>query len=262
MKKQYCKSHLTILSGLILLLLCFSACSTIKLQTDQLTQKKSPLPRDMKFAEENSEVRKESACLITANDDTGNVLIGKEQISKDRLVEKITTQMEAKTPEKRIVYIEAAETIKYQTLVELFNSIRKADVDKVGLVVIKTDSEKPGARAATLEVKLPNEVNPNEIPKPNPLTLIVSVDKTKNMFLNKDSLENIDETSKLMKALSGVFKQREVNGVFREGTNEIEKNTTLKASLSLNYGDVAKVLNAMKGSGAQPITIQIDDLLD
>lgn len=265
MKKLHCKAPLTIIVILVFLSLCFSACSTIRLQIDQLTQKKSPLPRDMKFAEEDYDVRKESACVITANDDNGNFLIGKEQISKAQLTEKITAMMEDKTPEKRIVYIEGAETVKYQTIVDLFNSIRKADVDKVGLVVIKTDNEKPGARATTLEVKLPpdsDEIKPKPLPKPNPLTLVVYIDKTKNVFLNKAAMGNSGETANLMKNLTDVFKQREENGIFREGTNEVEKNTFLKASLSLNYGDAAKVIDAMKGSGAQPITIQIDDLQD
>lgn len=249
----------------IIFLLMLSACSTIRLQINQLNQKKSNLPRDIKFASEDYDVVKETSCIITANDDTGNFLIGKEQISKDQITDKITKLMEDKTPDKRIVYLEAAENLKYQTIVELFSSIRKADIDKIGLIVIKVNNEKLGAKPTTLEVKLPpnpNEIKLKEFPRPNPLTLVVGIDKNKNVLLNKDSMGNTGETTNLMKKLTSVFKDRESNGVFREGTNEIETTTFIKASRSLNYGEVVKVIDAVKGSGAQPINIQIDDLAD
>jgi len=46
----------------------------------------------------------------------------------------------------------------------------------------------------------------------------------------------------------------------RAGTNEIEKTVFIKAPKNLNYGSVAKVVDAVKTSGAAPIGLQIDDL--
>ena len=57
-----------------------------------------------------------------------------------------------------------------------------------------------------------------------------------------------------------VFKDREYNGVFREGTNEIEKTVFLKVSKSSKYGDFIKLVEAVKVAGTEPIGIQIDDL--
>jgi biopolymer transport protein ExbD len=46
----------------------------------------------------------------------------------------------------------------------------------------------------------------------------------------------------------------------RENTNEIEKTVFIKAPKNINYGSVAKIVDAVKASGAQPIGLQIDDL--
>jgi biopolymer transport protein ExbD len=60
--------------------------------------------------------------------------------------------------------------------------------------------------------------------------------------------------------LTEIFKTRETNGVFREGTNEVEKTIFIKSPTSVRYGDVVKVIDAAKMAGAQPIGLQIDDL--
>ena len=61
-------------------------------------------------------------------------------------------------------------------------------------------------------------------------------------------------------SLQEIFKARESNGVFREGTNEIEKTIFIKSPTSVRYGDVVKVIDAAKMAGASPIGLQIDDL--
>ncbi len=61
-------------------------------------------------------------------------------------------------------------------------------------------------------------------------------------------------------ALSQIFKDRENNGVVREGTNEVEKTVFIKSPRSVRYGDVVSVIDAVKQAGAQPIGLQIDDL--
>jgi biopolymer transport protein ExbD len=62
--------------------------------------------------------------------------------------------------------------------------------------------------------------------------------------------------------LREIFKERENNGVFREGTNEVEKTIFIKSPRSVRYGDVVKVIDAAKTAGASPIGLQIDDLAD
>jgi biopolymer transport protein ExbD len=99
--------------------------------------------------------------------------------------------------------------------------------------------------------------------KPNPLTLVVAINKeTKAITLNNDNFGDVSDTDKLNARLSEIFKERENNGVFREGTNEVEKTVFIKSPKSVRYGDVVKVIDAAKAAGASPIGLQIDDLAD
>jgi len=97
--------------------------------------------------------------------------------------------------------------------------------------------------------------------KPNPLTLVVAINReTRAITLNNDGAGNIDDPSPLTNRLNEIFKQRENNGVFREGTNQVEKTIFIKSPKSVRYGDVVRVIDAAKMAGAEPIGLQIDDL--
>lgn len=99
--------------------------------------------------------------------------------------------------------------------------------------------------------------------KPNPLTLVVAINKeTKGITLNNDALGDVSDTEPLNNKLREIFKEREANGVLREGTNEVEKTIFIKSPKSVRYGDVVKVIDAAKSAGATPIGLQIDDLTD
>ena len=118
-------------------------------------------------------------------------------------------------------------------------------------------------KPARFEAKVPAEPKPedNETPpRPNPLTLVVAVDKNLRITLNNESMGDVSDTSTLSNKLSQVYKEREANGTFREGTNEVEKTIFMKAPRSVKYGEVVKVIDAAKAAGAQPIGLQIDDL--
>ena len=251
--------------GIAVLFLTFSACSTIRLQREQFTEdKRSNLPQNMKSAEEDADIFKETAGVITVNDDSGTFFTGKEQIAEAQLTDKIAEKMKDKSPDKRIVYIESAVGVSYRTIVKLLKSIRKADIDKAGLVAFRGNYEKLRSKPSRIEVKMPAELNLEESQskKPNPLTLVVSIDKSGALRLNNESVGDVTKTEALTNKLTEIFRDREANGVFREGTNEIETTVFIKASQSLKYGDVVKVIDALKLAGTQPVGIQIDDLSD
>jgi biopolymer transport protein ExbD len=97
--------------------------------------------------------------------------------------------------------------------------------------------------------------------KPNPLTLVVSVNRDdRKIALNNDTVGTVDDPSPLTQKLTEIFTQRANNGVFREGTNQVEKTIFIKSPKSIRYGDVVKVIDAAKQAGAEPIGLQIDDL--
>jgi biopolymer transport protein ExbD len=121
-------------------------------------------------------------------------------------------------------------------------------------------------KPSRFEAKVPAEPKPEEQevdPKPNPLTLVVTVNKSDmKLLLNKENAGDVSDASSLTTQLSEIFKERDTNGVFREGTNEVEKTVFIKSPRSVKYGDVVKVIDAVKLAGAQPIGLQIDDLTE
>lgn len=118
-------------------------------------------------------------------------------------------------------------------------------------------------KPSRFEAKIPAE--PKDQPqvdvKPNPLTLVVAVNKeTKAITLNNEPFGDVTDTEKLQNKLREVFTQREQLGTLREGTNEVEKTVFIKSPKSVRYGDVVKVIDAVKTVGASPIGLQVDDL--
>lgn len=107
----------------------------------------------------------------------------------------------------------------------------------------------------------PKELQQNLEVKPNPLTLVISINRaTRAIALNNEPTGSIDEPEQLTGKLSEIFKQREINDVRRENSNEIEKTVFIKSPTSVRYGDVVKIIDAAKMAGAEPIGLQIDDL--
>jgi biopolymer transport protein ExbD/biopolymer transport protein TolR len=91
------------------------------------------LPRDMISPEEDADIAKDTS-VIVAIPDNSNFYIGKEQYPLTALGDKIKRLMENKTPEKRIVYIKSGVDVDYGKVVEAIDTIRKQDIDKIGLV--------------------------------------------------------------------------------------------------------------------------------
>ncbi len=94
------------------------------------------LPRDMVSPDEDADIAKDTSVII-AIPDNSNFYIGKEQFPLDALGDVIKKRMEGKTPEKRIVYIKSGVEVDYGRVVQAIETIRKQDIDKVGLVADK-----------------------------------------------------------------------------------------------------------------------------
>ncbi|MFL6468644.1 MAG: biopolymer transporter ExbD [Pyrinomonadaceae bacterium] len=120
-------------------------------------------------------------------------------------------------------------------------------------------------KPSKFEAKVPAEPKDqqNIEVKPNPLTLVVAINRNnRSLTLNTEAAGSVDEPEELINRLKAIFQQREQADVRREGTNEIEKTIFIKSPTSIKYGDVARVIDAVKLAGAQPIGLQIDDLTD
>lgn len=88
--------------------------------------------------------------------------------------------------------------------------------------------------------------------------------------LNKETnLGSVQEPEKLIAALAEIFRARAENRVYAENSatdaalseaEKIERTVFIKAPRAADYGSVAKVIDAVKTAGANPISLQIDDL--
>jgi biopolymer transport protein ExbD len=109
------------------------------------------------------------------------------------------------------------------------------------------------ARPGKFEAKIPSEPT-NEIVDLNPATLVVSLDAAAAITLNTEKIDaSAASPAGLVNRLKEVFAAREAN-------METQRTVFIKAPKGIDYGTVAKVVDAVKISGATPISLQIDRL--
>lgn len=127
-------------------------------------------------------------------------------------------------------------------------------------------------KPSRFKADIPTQRDPNEDLsklKPNPLTLVVSVAPDLGLKLNQDGIGSVNDTGPLSQKLTQVFQERKSQRAYKVGMetrtdlpedDRIEKTVFVKAPRSLKYGEVVKVIDAIKGAGANPVGLQVDDL--
>ncbi|MCD9187306.1 MAG: biopolymer transporter ExbD [Pyrinomonadaceae bacterium] len=121
------------------------------------------------------------------------------------------------------------------------------------------------------KTKIPHEPDTdNAQVKDNSHALVVSLGKDSSLKLNgTGEVGTVEESDKLVARLRTVFQERKENKVYSENAalnaslsedERVEKTVFIKAPKSVDYGRVAKLIDAVKISGANPISLQIDDL--
>ena len=91
------------------------------------------IPKDMNMAQEDAEITKDTSVVISIPNNS-DFYIGKDPYPISELGEKIQNLMKDKAPDKRIVYIKSGVEVDYGTVVQAIDTIRKQDIDKIGLV--------------------------------------------------------------------------------------------------------------------------------
>lgn len=106
-----------------------------------------------------------------------------------------------------------------------------------------------------------SEFKKRNLPIPNDDGFLhIKLKKDRRLEIYLQDFGNLDDTTPLTQKLTEVFQEREQNGVFEVNSNKIVKAVIVKAPRSAIYGDVVKVIDAVKSSGADPILLQIDGL--
>ena len=98
------------------------------------------LPKNMISPTQDEEITKDTSLVITITDNN-NFYIGKQEFPLEALGDKIKAKMKDRTPDKKIVYIKADVRVKYETVVKAIDTIRKQEVDKIGLIADKKKGE-------------------------------------------------------------------------------------------------------------------------
>jgi biopolymer transport protein ExbD len=127
-------------------------------------------------------------------------------------------------------------------------------------------------KPSRFKADIPTQRDPNEDVsklKPNPLTLVVSISTDLQLKLNQEAMGSVNDTSALAAKLQQTFQQRREQHAYKVGMESrtdvsedqrIEKTVFIKAPRALQYMNVVKVIDAIKGAGANPIGLQVDDL--
>jgi biopolymer transport protein ExbD len=125
-------------------------------------------------------------------------------------------------------------------------------------------------RPARFTAKLPAEPQHDLPLKPNINTLVVTIKPDRTLRLNAlDDVGTVDDLSKLNQKLVALFAERTRNKVYRAEMLDrfdvpealrIEKTVFIKAPRGIPYGEVMQVMDGLKGTGAEPIGLQLDDL--
>ena len=118
--------------------------------------------------------------------------------------------------------------------------------------------------------KLPSIPHNTTEVNPNINTLVVTIEPDRTLKLNDlTGMGTVDDLSPLYAKLKSVFEERLRNRAYRfdliarldlPESQRIEKTVFIKAPRNIPYGEVARVLDGLKGTGAEPIGLQLDDL--
>jgi len=125
-------------------------------------------------------------------------------------------------------------------------------------------------RPHSFAAKLPAEPDKTQDLTPNDKTLVVTIEPDRTLKLNAlTDMGTVDDTSKLSHRLVALFHERKQNHAYSDDMmlrpdvpeeRRIEKTVFVKAPRTMRYGDVARVIDGIKGAGASPVGLQLDDL--
>lgn len=218
------------------------------------------VPAGMESAELDAELAKSSSLRIILPE-SGLILLG-DADARPIALASLDPQLKTianSTPDRRVVYLIVAGSVPTGEVATILDKVRDFDIT---IVKLATSSRRPDESDGfftkipppdgTIEVLVRKEVVAN---RPNPLNLLVTVGADGRPMLNNEPQNDLDD---LTLALRDIFKLRAENGVFRESTNEVEATVLIDVARndsSRNYGELLRMINAIKLAGAHPVVL-------
>ena len=109
----------------------------------------------------------------------------------------------------------------------------------------------------------------------SPQTLVVAVapDLSLKLIMGKDVIAEgtVGEAGAVAARLAAEWRERKLAGRWKTGMaarsdlppdDRVERTVFVRAPRSIHYGEVARVIDAVKGAGAQPVGLQTEQLPD
>lgn len=125
-------------------------------------------------------------------------------------------------------------------------------------------------KPSSFKTRIPFEPTKLESGDTHPDTLVVTLGNNFSVSLNNETnLATVEQPEKLIARLKSIFDQRLASGnvstqfgedAGRPANDRIERMVFIKAPRDIDYGSVARVVDAVKLAGAYPISLQIDRL--
>jgi Biopolymer transport protein len=94
------------------------------------------IPKELNSPEEDAMITKDTSVVISIPNNT-DFYIGKDPFPIEELGDRVKTLMKDKTIDEKIVYIKSGIDVDYGTVVKAIDTIRKQEIDKIGLVADK-----------------------------------------------------------------------------------------------------------------------------
>ncbi len=118
--------------------------------------------------------------------------------------------------------------------------------------------------------KIPSVPHNDPNIRPNINTLVVTIESDRTLKLNSLSeMGTVDDLSPLNAKLTSIFEERTKLRAYRSDMlarldlperERIEKTVFIKAPRGMRYGEVIRVMDGLKATGANPIGLQLDAL--
>ncbi len=128
-------------------------------------------------------------------------------------------------------------------------------------------------RPTRFRALIPEPPSDSDLIEMSPRTLVVSVDRELRLTLIRGLTPvaegSVSDPGAVSARLAEEWKRRKSLGQWKSELMEradlapderIERTVFVRAPRSVRYGEVAKVIDGIKGAGAQPIGLQIDEL--
>lgn len=152
-------------------------------------------------------------------------------------------------PVARRVTVKADIALNFADVLRVLHLVRGLDAKPLDLEVT--------AGGTKVTAMIPTLADPHSSVAPDPLALVVGMDKDRRLSLNLDPQASLTALSDRLKA---IFAGRRGMKAYYPGTEEVYAAVFVKADASLPFGEVVNLLDAVRGAGADPLGLQIDDL--